>query len=79
MDAWGDTGEKKSFGVGTAIRFTFARVWSASCYGKFLVLINMTLQFVAKASQVANPLILMVIVDAIICQGSGKDVKECPT
>lgn len=81
MDAWGDTGEKESFGIWGAVKFSLPRLWRGGCKNKCLVLINLFGVFIVKIAQVINPLILMRVVDSIMCEedATGLSDKTCPT
>ena len=48
MDAWGETGETKRFGVGKALCFSLGRIWAGGCKGKLLLIFNLLLLCVAK-------------------------------
>lgn len=82
MNAWGDTGEKKSFGVSGSIGFTLPRVWKGSCKDKALVVFNFALVAIAKAVNVVNPLLLMLVVNSIMCEEDenhdGVNENTCP-
>lgn len=76
MDAWADTGEKKSFGYIGFIKFTFPRLWRGNCCRKFIVLFNFICVLTVKLCQVTVPLILREAVDAIVCDRS-EEGNEC--
>lgn len=81
MDAWGDTGENKSFGIWGSVKFSLPRLWRGGCKNKMLLLTNLLLVFVVKIAQVTNPLILWKVIDSIMCEetvGSGVS-EQCPT
>ena len=67
MDAWGETGEKKEFGLTGMLAFTFPRLWLGGCWRKFIVLFNFFMVLAVKGAQVTIPIILKYAVDAIIC------------
>jgi len=48
MSAWGELGNKKTFGLSGCVAFTMPRVWRGSCKQKMIVLFNFFLVFVAK-------------------------------
>lgn len=52
MDAWGDTGEKNSFGVIGSLKFGVPRLWRGGIGIKLLFLFNILLTFIGKATQV---------------------------
>lgn len=76
MDAWGDTGEKKSFGLFGYMVFTWPRIWRGSISKKVNVLLNIFLLVAWKAVNVLVPIVLKVAVDAIICSNG---ISECPS
>ena len=67
MDAWGETGEKKEFGLKGMLAFTFPRLWLGGCWRKFIVLFNFFMVLAVKGTQVTIPILLKYAVDAIIC------------
>ena len=78
MDAWGDTGEKKSFGIKGMLGFTLPRLWRGTCINKFMVIFNVIFIFVCKGVSVLVPLVLREVVNAIICEenSDNEDIKE---
>lgn len=76
MDAWADTGEKKSFGIIGFYKFTFPRLWRGNCFRKFIVIFNFICVLTVKLCQVTVPLILREAVDAIVCDRS-EEGNEC--
>lgn len=48
MNAWGETGEKKSFGLVGFIKFTFPRLWFGGCIRKMTVILNFIMVFSVK-------------------------------
>ena len=78
MVAWGETGEKKSFGLIGFVKFTFPRLWKGSCFNKFIVVFNFLMTFAVKSCKVVTPLILKYVIDAIICDRQAED-SECPS
>ena len=68
MDAWGDTGETKQFGVRKALFFSLGRIWRGNFRQKLLLLFNLLLLIIAKAVQVINPIFLMLAVNGILCE-----------
>lgn len=75
MNAWGDTGETKQFGIRGALNFSLSRLWRGGCCDRLLFLFNVTMVFVVKIAQVINPLLLMLVINSIICT---KDCKYSP-
>lgn len=73
MNAWGDTGEKKSFGLTGFTKFTFPRLWTGGCWRKFLVVLNILIMLLLKVSSIFIPLLLKEVIDAITCEA--KTVK----
>ena len=73
MNAWGDTGEKKSYGLSGFTKFTFPRLWVGGCWGKFLVVLNILILLLLKVTSVFIPLLLKEVIDAITCDA--KTVK----
>lgn len=78
IDAWAETGEKKSFGLIGFTKFTFPRLWRGSCLNKFIVIFNFLMTFVVKIFKVITPLILKYAIDAIICDRNSQDIV-CPS
>jgi ABC-type multidrug transport system fused ATPase/permease subunit len=68
MDAWADTGEKKSFGLWGMLKFTLPRVWTGGCLHKINTLFNVLMIFVNKGVNVLIPLVLREVIDTIICE-----------
>lgn len=68
MNAWGETGEKKSFGLTGFAKFTFPRLWVGGCWRKFLVILNILIMLLLKVSSIFIPLLLKEVVDAITCE-----------
>jgi hypothetical protein len=50
MDAWGETGEKKEFGLKGMLAFTFPRIWLGGCWRKFIVLFNFFMVLAVKGA-----------------------------
>lgn len=67
MDAWGTTGESKSFGLKGMIAFTLPRLWRGSCWNKFVFIFNISLVFVVKAVGVFVPIVMKEVIDSIVC------------
>ena len=76
MNAWGESGENKTFGLLGMIMFTIPRLWRGDCWRKFLVVFNFFMVFLTKVSMVLVPLLLKEVVDAIICDDSKKEDLE---
>lgn len=76
MNAWGETGDKKSFGLIGFAKFTAPRLWRGDFFNKFLVVLNFVLILANKGANVVVPIVLKYAVDAITCV---KGVSECPT
>lgn len=81
MDAWGDTGEKKQFGVRKALFFSLGRIWGGTCRQKMLLIFNLLLLVLAKGVQVINPIFLMLAINGILCKPEDQlsTDAECPT
>jgi len=77
MDAWGSTGEAKSFGLWGMMMFTVPRLWKGGCFQKFIVIFNILMVFILKAVNVLVPLILKEVIDSIVCQED--EVQESDT
>lgn len=67
MNAWGETGEKKSFGLIGFFKFTWPRVWAGGCWRKFMVIVNILFMLGYKASATLVPLLLKEVIDAMTC------------
>lgn len=67
MDAWGNTGETKSYGIKGMLKFTFPRLWRGSVFNKFLFVLNFVLVFLVKAVNVFVPIVLKEVIDSIVC------------
>ena len=67
MNAWGDTGEKKSFGLKGFFKFTWPRVWTGGCWRKFMVCVNIFMMLGYKASATLVPLLLKEVIDSMTC------------
>jgi len=67
MNAWGETGEKKSFGLMGFFKFTWPRVWTGGCWRKFMVIVNVAFMLSYKASATLVPLLLKEVIDSITC------------
>jgi len=76
MNAWGETGEKKSFGLTGFFKFTWPRVWSGGCWRKFMVVINIFFMIGYKASATLVPLLLKEVIDSMICDDNSITKKE---
>ena len=77
MNAWGETGEKKQFGLTGMMTFTLPRLWRGSCFNKFLVLLNAFMIISNKVAMVLVPIILKEVIDAIICDESKtEDIEQ---
>jgi len=76
MNAWGDTGVKKSFGLWGYSKFTWPRIWTGSFRKKFIVLLNIFMLVAWKLMTVFVPIVLKLAVDAITCS---KGIGECPS
>jgi len=70
MNAWGETGEKKQFGLTGMMTVTLPRLWRGSCFNKFLALLNAFMIISNKVAMVLVPIILKEVIDAIICDES---------
>jgi hypothetical protein len=67
MDAWGNTGEKKSFGLLGMLKFTLPRLWTGSTCNKFVFLFNIAMVFVVKGMNVFVPIVMKEVIDSIVC------------
>ena len=67
MNAWGDTGENKQFGIRGSLKFSMSRLWRGGCCDRLLFIFNVAMVFVVKVAQVVNPLLLMTVINSIIC------------
>ena len=67
MNAWGDTGETKSFGLIGYIKFTWPRIWTGGAWRKFMVIFNFLVMVSLKVSAIFIPLLLKEVIDAITC------------
>jgi ATP-binding cassette, subfamily B, heavy metal transporter len=76
MDAWGNTGESKSFGLTGMLKFTFPRLWKGGCYQKFIVMFNIAMVFILKAVAVLVPLVFKEVIDSIICEEEKLDESD---
>mmetsp|Transcript_31764 Transcript_31764/g.48738 ORF Transcript_31764/g.48738 Transcript_31764/m.48738 type:complete len:150 (+) Transcript_31764:165-614(+) len=76
MNAWGDTGVKKSFGLWGFMRFTWPRIWKGSFRKKMTVMLNLIMMVCWKVMMVLVPILLKLAIDAIICN---KATGECPS
>jgi ABC-type multidrug transport system fused ATPase/permease subunit len=68
MNAWGNTGEMKSFGLRGMLSFTLPRLWRGSCYAKFIFIFNVMMIFILKAVNVLVPLVFKEVIDSIVCE-----------
>jgi len=64
--------ETKVFGMVGFIKFTWPRIWNDGCSGRLLVIINLFLVFLVKATATLVPLILKEVVDSIVCNPAQK-------
>jgi hypothetical protein len=67
MDSWGNTGEKKSFGLKGMMKFTLPRLWRGSFWNKVNFILNLFMQFLTKAMNVFLPIVLKEVIDSIVC------------
>lgn len=88
MDAWGNTGEKKSFGVAGMLRFTLPRLWTGSCWNKFIFIFNFIMVFAFKGILVFVPIVMKEVIDSMVCTESSlmpdqsfwlRDQPGCPS
>ena len=67
MDAWGNTGEKKSFGFKGMLKFTLPRIWKGSIWNKFMFIFNVLMVFIVKGMNVFVPIVMKETIDSIVC------------
>jgi hypothetical protein len=67
MNAWGETGEKKSFGLVGFWKFTWPRLWTGGCWRKFMVIVNIMFMVGYKLSSTLVPLLLKEVIDSMTC------------
>ena len=76
MNAWGETGEKQSFGLTGFFKFTWPRVWTGGCWRKFMVVTNIVFMLGYKASATLVPLLLKEVIDSMTCDETSITKKE---
>lgn len=76
MDAWGHTGETKSYGIGGMIKFTIPRLWRGSFLNKIVFILNFVLVFVNKGLSVFLPVVMKECIDSIICTDLSIDTSK---
>ena len=67
MVAWGTTDGEKSYGKGEAVSFAIKKLWEGGWKQRFLFLFNILLVTVIKFAGALNPLVLMMVINAIVC------------